>query len=561
MTKDLSRRTLIGAGIAAVGTAAVVGVETPAIAADVLPGFPSGITVRREVYKNWDGVVSTDPLWTCVPRNQAQVLAVVNWAHAAGYTVRARGYRHSWSPVTVEPGTRKTARVILVDTTAHLTAMSIPRAGRLRVEAGARMDAVLGYLNANGYSIAATPAPGDVTVGGVLAVNAHGTGVLAAGESPEANQNMGTMSNLVVTLTAAVWDAGRGEYRAKRFERNDPDIAPFLAHLGRAFVLEVTLQVMPAYSLRCRNYTDIPTRELFASPRVAGDRSLSALLDSAGRVGLIWYTFTDHPWVQRWDVTPDKPWTSRRTRGPYNYLFADNLPDPVPQLLGRLVSGQDWVAPAFGAAVITATRAGLTAALARDMWGPAKDFLNFVKPTTLRVSAGSHAIIVARADVQEVVHRFSEWMTAALARYRDRRQYPLNSCVEIRVTGVDDPAAVGIRGAVAPSLSAAAPVAGRPELDTVVWLDALTLPGTPHEYAFFEELEASLRTDYADLGVARPEWAKRWATTADGSWTDDDVIAETPALFPEWGSAVRTLSRYDPDRVFSSPLLDRLMPG
>ncbi|MGO3886671.1 MAG: cholesterol oxidase substrate-binding domain-containing protein [Mycetocola sp.] len=561
MPSELSRRALMGAGLAAIGTLTVIGVESPANAADVLPGFPSSVTIRREKYKNWDGVISTDPLWTCVPRNQSQIIAVVNWAHAHGYTVRARGYRHSWSPVTVDADTPRSARVLLVDTTEHLTAMSIPRQGQLRVEAGARMDTVMDYLHTNDYSLAAVPAPGDVTVGGVLAVNAHGTGITAVGEKPQPGQNMGTMSNLVTSITAIVWDSNAGEYRASRFGRSDPDCAVFLTHLGRAFILEVTLQLMPAYSLRCRNITDIHTRDLFASPETAGEDSLSALLDSSGRVGLIWYTFTDYPWIQRWDVTPIKPWTSRRTIGPYNYLFADNLPSPVPQLLGKVIAGQDWVAPAFGLAVLAATKTGLTATLARDMWGPAKNFLHFVKPTTLRVSAGSHAIVVARADIQAVVHRFGEWVDTALDRYRQRRQFPLNSCVEIRVTGIDDPAEVGVDGAVAPALSAAAPVEGRPELDTVVWLDALNLPGTPHEYEFFAELERHLRSDYTDLGVARPEWAKRWATTDDGSWTDAEVMAQIPELFPAWDWARDRLDHHDPHRIFTSPLLDRLMPS
>lgn len=530
-------------------------------AAEVLPGFPAGIPVQRDRFRNWDGVVVTDPLWTCVPRTPDDVVAIANWAKGAGYTVRPRGYRHSWSPLTVEAGTRAATKVLLVDTTVGLTTMAMAGADRVRVQAGARMDTLLNYLGRNGAALAGVPAPGDVTVGGVLAVNGHGTGIRAAGEKRVPGQSMGTLSNLVTSLTAVVWDRKAGRYVAQVFGREHPDAKAFLTGLGRVFLLEVTLQVMPDFTVRCRCSTDIPVTELFAPPARAGARSLTALLDAHGRVGVIWYAFTKQAWVQTWTLAPSKPLLSRPTIGPYNFPFADNLPSSVSSLLHQVVSGQDALAPAFGAAVLSATTLGLVATGATDMWGPARNFQHFVKPTTLTVSAGSHAVVVRRADVQRVVAEFAAWFSAALDRYAAAGRYPVNSCVEIRVTGVDDPAEVVVRGAEAPALSAAQPVDGRPELDTVVWLDALTLPGTPHEFEFFAEMEAFVRRNYAGYGVARPEWAKRWATTAAGPWTDATVMTrDIPAAFPGWEWVRATFDRYDPARLFSNPLLDRLMP-
>ena len=491
----------------------------------------------------------------------ADVVRIVNWAAAAGHTVRPTGFRHTWSPLTVLSHTPGDAPTILVDTTAHLTSKSIPALGRVKVGAGLRMDDLLDYLHRNGQALASAPAPGDVTVGGVLAINGHGTAIRAKGERRVPGQAIGTMSNLVTAFTAVVWDEAAGAYVAKEFDRSHPDAKAFLTGIGRVFLLDVTLQTMPAYSLRSESVTDIHVKDLFAAPATAGANSLSALLDTHGRVGLIWYTFTDYPWIQKWTVADKAPFWSRRTTGPYNYAFADNMPDALSGLIGQLVSGQDWVAPAFGQAVYAATNLGLAATGSRDMWGPAKDIIHFVKPTTLKVSAGSHAIVTRRADVQRVVHEFSTWFTTALAAYRDRGQYPVNSCVEIRVTGVDDPSEVDVPGAEAPSLSAARPVDGRPEYDTVVWLDALTLPGTAHEHTFFAEMEAFIRTNYAGYAVARPEWAKRWASTDAGPWTDAQVMSEEiPAAFPEWEWTRSTFDRYDPARLFSNPLLDRLMP-
>lgn len=340
-----------------------------------------------------------------------------------------------------------------------------------------------------------------------------------------------------------------------------PDAKAFLTGIGRVFLLDVTLQTMPAYNLRSESVTNIYSDLLFASPALVGPDSLSALIDRHGRVGLIWYTFTDYPWIQKWSVAPRCPLLSRPTRGPYNYPFADRLPDTVSALIGRIVSGEDWVAPAFGQAVLAATVTGLTASGARDIWGPSKDIIHFVRPTTLKVSAGSHAVVVRRADVQRVVHEFASWFTGALVDYRRRGKYPINSCVEIRVTGVDDPSEVDVPGAEAPALSAARPVDGRPELDTVVWLDGLTLPGTANEHEFFAEMEAFIRANYVGYAVARPEWAKRWATTDAGPWTDARVMAEDiPAAFPEWEWTRATFDRYDPSGLFRNELLDQLMP-
>lgn len=562
VTSGVSRRTLLRSAAAGAAGALLTGIETPALASDVLPEFPDGISVSRRTFENWDGVVTTEPLWTATPHNADDVVKIVNWAVEQGYTVRPTGFRHTWSPLTVMPREDSDTRTVLVDTTTHLTSMSIPQEHRVTVGAGTRMDTLLEYLHENGAALASAPAPGDVSVGGVLAVNGHGTAVHAAGEKRADGQVMGTMSNLVTEFTAVVWDEETGAYTARTFDRSHPDAKAFLTGIGRVFLLEVTLQTMDDYSLRCECVTHIPQQVLFAEPSKAGPNSLSSLLDRHGRVGLIWYTYTTFPWVQKWTVSPRKPLLSRKTRGPYNFPFADNLPDSATRLVSNIVSGAIHLAPTFGATVESITAAGLTASGARDMWGPAKDFLHFVKPTTLRVSAGSHAVVTRRADVQRVVHEFSTWFTSAQTRYRKRGKYPVNSCVEIRVTGVDTPAEVDVPGAEAPALSAARPVDGRPELDTVVWLDALTLPGTPDEYDFFAEMEEFIRSHYADYCVTRPEWAKRWATTTYGSWTDKHVMGEViPAVFPEWEWARSTFDRYDPHRLFTNDLLDRIMPA
>ncbi len=558
----VSRRAFLGRSAAAAAAATglvLVGFDRPARAAGALPGFPDSVPVHKAVFENWDGAIVTDALWTATPSTSADVVELCNWAHSNGWTVRPSGRRHTWSPLTVPAATSDGARVLLIDT-SKLAEMTLGADHRVQVGAGALMSDLLAYLSRNGRGVVSAPAPGDVTVGGVLAVGGHGTAIPAAGEKTGSGTTFGSVSNLVSAITAVVWDAAAGRYVARTVRRDHPDCAALMTHLGRAFVLDAELITVPEQFLRCQSRTDITADDLFAPPATAGPTALSNLIDAAGRVGIIWYAFTDRPWVQIWTPTSARPTASRHVDAPFNFTFADQLPDPVPRLLGRLIEGHGEVAPQFGPAMLAATEVGLDVTGTRDMWGAPKNFQHFVRPTTLRVTAASHVVVTARSELQSIVHDFTTVVRALLERYRARGQYPINGPVEIRVTGIDDPAHTGISGAAAPALSAAAPVDGHPEWDTAIWLDTLTLPGTAGHPEFYRDLEVEFFDRFpAGRGRVRPEWAKRWAHTPAGAWTDahtlDTVI---PRAFDQWDNAVRTLARLDPHRLFTTDLLDRL---
>lgn len=125
------------------------------------------------------------------------------------------------------------------------------------------------------------------------------------------------------------------------------------------------------------------------------------------------------------------------------------------------------------------------------------------------------------------------------------------------MTGIDTPDQV-VGAAEAPALSAAAPVPGHPEYDTVVWLDALTLPGTPGEYEAYADIEKFIWSNYSSYAHVRPEWAKRWATSSAGPWTDSARIADTRDSFDRWDWASGVLTKYDPHRLFTTDLLERI---
>ena len=235
---------------------------------------------------------------------------MVNWAWQQGWTVRARGCSHGWSPLTIPEGTEADAPVLLVDTVPDLTGLSLESTAPAAVRAGAgvTLETLLGFLEDHGLGLTATPAPGDLTLGGALAIDAHGTAVPADGESRLPGHTYGSLSNLVLSLTAVVWDADSDAYVLRTYDRDDADGAALLTHLGRALVTEVVLRAGANTNLRCVSRTDIPAAELFAAPGGdSGGRTFASFLDESGRAEAIWFAFTEFPWLKVWSVAPTKP--------------------------------------------------------------------------------------------------------------------------------------------------------------------------------------------------------------------------------------------------------------
>ena len=537
----------------------------------VPPDFPAAIALYRQHYKNWAGDIAVDEVWTCAPRSPDEAVQVVNWGRAHGYKVRPRGMMHNWSPLTMAAVTPDCAPILLVDTTRYLTAVSVdptswPRS--VTAQTGVTMEALLTRLEAAGLGMTAVPAPGDLTLGGVLAIDGHGTAVPAAGEARPPGHTYGSVSNQLLSLTAVVFDAALQRYVLRTFTRTDPEMAPLMVHLGRAFIVEARLQVGTNQRLRCQSRMDIPASELFAPPGTDG-RTFASFLDRAGRAEAIWFPFTDRPWLKVWSVAPVKPLLSRWVAGPFNYVFSDNLPGEITDLIAAIVQGQTALTPLFGQTQAKISALGLAATLSLDLWGWSKDLLLYVKPTTLRVTANGYAVLTRRANVQRTLHLFTDFYLSRLAAWQRSGRYPMNGPVEIRVTGLDQPGDVALPGAVAPALSAARPRPDHPEWDVAVWFDILTLPGTPYANAFYREIEQWMLANFSDGQAAvRPEWSKGWGYSDTAAWDDATVLGRTvPQAYRDgqpsgqrWDDAQAALNRHDPHRVFSSPLLDRLLP-
>jgi FAD/FMN-containing dehydrogenase len=576
---DWSRRRFLGATVATAAAGAVAGwlpafrVEAGSSQAScaVPPGFPSSIPLYQQAYQNWSEEIVIDALWTCAPRTPQDLVTLANWAAAAGYRLRPRGSMHGWAPLTVAAGSGCDTQVVLADTTQYLTAISTNAGASpptVTSQAGATLDELLAAMETAGLGFTATPAPGDVTVGGMLAIDGHGTAVPAIGETRAPGQTYGSLSNRILSLTAVVWDPGSSQYVLRTFQRGDDDIRPLLTHLGRSLVSEVTLQAGANMRLRCQSLLDITAAEMFG-PAGSTGRTLASFVDSAGRVEAIWYPFTQKPWLKVWSLCPVQPATAREVTQPYNYPFSDIIPEPASNLAKSLIEGETAAAPAFGQAQYDVTVAGLLAPPSYDLWGWSKNLLVYIRPSTLRVTANGTVVLTSRANIQQVVNDFYNQYQAQVAAYQTQGLYPINGPVEIRVSGLDQTQDVDLPGATCPLLSAIKPRPDHPEWDVAVWFDCLTFPGTANSFQFYAELEQWFYANYSgDYAMVRPEWSKGWAYTNTAGWANAGMLgqvipaAQSAGQDPgdDFAAACAALDRYDPYRIFASPLLDALAP-
>jgi FAD/FMN-containing dehydrogenase len=570
-----TRRAFLAASAGAAATGAVGWVptfEVPAGAQSTIPvppDFPKSIRLYQQGFENWSEEIILENAWTCAPASADDVVTLANWAAFRSYEVRARGKMHAWSPLTIPVGSPGVG-LVLADTTQSLTSVTIDEASSpptVTAQTGVTMDRLLQVLEDAGLGLTAHPAPGDVTLGGILAIDGHGTAIPAVGETRTTGHTYGSVSNLIVSLRAVVWNSGVGRYELQSFNRDDPAIQPFLTHLGRAFVTDVTLQVGANTRLRCQSYTDIPTSQLFG-PAGSSPLTYDSFLEQAGRVEAIWYPFTDNPWLKVWSVAPAKPPESRFVSRPYNYVFADVIPKPISNLAKEILSGNVRVTPDFAQAEYAVSVAGLAATMTSDIWGWAKDVLLYVKPSTVRFTANGYAVLTSRSEVQSTIHQFFSALTFLLSAYQARGEFPLNGPVEIRVTGLDAPSDVDIPLAHSPQLTALRPRRDHPEWDVAVWFDVLTLPGTPLAHEAYRAIEQWFFSTFdGTTAMVRPEWSKGWAYTSTAAWSDPEMLSTTipdalrvgQSVGDNWDSAVAALTAADPHRVFTNAFLNELL--
>ncbi|CAG7719742.1 unnamed protein product, partial [Allacma fusca] len=546
--------------------------------ADLKPptGFPLKLSLT--IFSNWAHDIVKCSVWTAYPENGNEVVAAANWAMFNKYDLHASGNMHNWSPLTLADSEHhptlfscgignetivqqlfphQPARVILLKTSA-LNKIEVsstrPEDSFFWSEPGVLMEHVLQKLEGRNLGLLSFPAPGNMTIGGVLAVGGHGTGVPATGETLSKGHSFGSLSNLIISFTAVVYNKSLGKYTLKEFTRSEPEAKALLINLGRTFVTNFTLRAGPLQYLRCRSYIDIPASKLFAASE--GANSISRMLNMYGRLEVILFPFTTHPWLKVWSVEPVKPRLSREVISPYNYPFTNSIPESVSLVIKAMMEHHLYnFTRLIGKTQYACTVAGLVATSSFDIWGSSKNTLLYVKTSTLRYHENGYAVVTDRASVQRVVHEIYVFFNSLLLSYEARDLYPINGPIEIRITGLDTPEDVLIEGAVGAALSSVQLVDGS-NFDTAVWVALSTYIKSPSCGSFLQEFEEFLfRTFNGQRAVTRVEWSKGWALTSDGPWTnkrffDEQVKNSLPLA--NYKYSMDTMEEYDPYFVFTN---------
>jgi hypothetical protein len=477
------------------------------------------------------------------------------------------------------PGTIQSSKTVLVDTSGLKLKETKWVNGQPQVMLGTgwTLQDATAYLetipnpsapngSAPGYSFCNMPAPGSLTLGGILAIGGHGTSV-----PTEANPGpglMGCISNLVADMVLVAWDTTQEEYTLQHWYRaqSSVPVSAFLVHLGRAFITAVTLIPVPNYYMQVTS--DFPDMaDVMADPnsKPVPPSAFGTLLDEFGRIEVIWFPYQekdkDKAWVQRgqqfatrqgppaedpfnWMKVPE--WLSNGFR---NGLHSD--PSGTPGL-------QRW---ALDVTQKNAARTLNGTAPQREIW---------VLDDTMLMSACGYTVQLPRGEVQAALHAFHLQFTSMLADFEGNKdpmlRYPVNGPVEIRCTTIDyqDDLKLG-PNAKAPALAMTHSVDPKNGNDTVLWVEVLTFPGTPGSGPFFAALEEWMRDTWikGTNWVLRPEWSKGWAYTESGPWTDTWVMGTwIPSVYEEasdgmnFAYAKQALADADPHKLFHNSFLD-----
>lgn len=581
----MSRRKFIGGAVAtAAATTVLPGCKFVAGSGSNTipepPQFPLDIELYQKSFINWAREVKIAGVWFCAPKTGEDVVTVANWAKDHGYRLRPVGSGHGFAP-TLMPRGHSGENVVLIDTHEYMNAIEVnpdDSVKSVRCDAGAYLEDICAELEQYDLGLYHTTAPGGVSIAGVLAMNAHGAAVPKMGESLQPGHSWGTLSNLILSLTAVAWDESTQQYTLKTYQRNQLEIAPLLTSLSRAFITSVTIQVGPNLKIRLLSRTDLTVDELLAKPEHETENSFSNISNEYGTADILYYPFTaeNRVWLKTWTVTPEKPESSREVFEPYVLSGGVNMPAWQADALASALRTFPRFVPQYNTASVN----GITDLMANeepdtkinDVWGSAYTTTLYVQPQTPRLTVAAWGVIVARNNVQRALAEWYEYFTELVEEFRSRGLYPYTGPVELRAHGVEKTEDVLMEGAVEPTLSGARAHPDHPDKDTIIWFAINNNVDQPEAQEFNTRLEQWFYSNYASYGLVRPEWTKCYAYTADGdfggAWTNQEILTEVyPKTWSEgypednnWHTAAAQFKAMDPHGVFSNAHLDKLFP-
>jgi hypothetical protein len=312
--------------------------------------FPTACEKRDDYkFENWDETTQCAGLVFAMPKTAGQIEAVCEWAVKYGAKVRPAGSHHNWSPITVDNVRDKDGKaavtadlVVEVGFKEHMNkvidvvpsktgsdAVCVVQPGITIEELTDKLEKWNDGKNGDiGYGFVNTPGALPLTLGGMVAIGAHGNSVPVDGGAKEGEY--GSFSSLVVACKAIVWDAAAKKYAEKPFSSAAGDLAPFMTNFGRCCITEFSIRVEKNYTMRCQSFFDVTKAVLFAPPARNADGSVTNPegsfawhIGQTGRLETIAFPFTKRPWVKKWSVCPTKPAESKEVTQCDNYKFSD----------------------------------------------------------------------------------------------------------------------------------------------------------------------------------------------------------------------------------------------
>ncbi len=241
------------------------------------PALAPDTTAGPRVWTNWARTVTAFPGSVHLPAGRAAVIEVVRGVAERGSRLKVVGAGQSPSGIAApDPATdlvslSRHSRVLDLDVTRD----------EVTVEAGIRIDALVGFLAARGWAL---PTLGAVaqTVAGALSTAGHGSGD-------------GSLDRYVSALEL-VDAAGRVHQLSPDTDRSAFDASrPGLGALG--VLTAATLRLVPAFTL-CATVTAVRLDRALAE--------MDSLVD-AERARLFWYPHTDRVLVWRAHRTAQAP--------------------------------------------------------------------------------------------------------------------------------------------------------------------------------------------------------------------------------------------------------------
>jgi FAD/FMN-containing dehydrogenase len=237
-------------------------------------------------WSNWSGSVTCQPAQLAMPASEAEVIALVQQAHAAGTKVRVFGSGHSFVPLCATGDA-----LLSLDCLAGIESVDAER-GEAVIRAGSKLHDLGEPLREHGLALANQ---GDVDVqslAGAVSTGTHGTGPA-----------LGSISTQVVGLRLV---AGDGRVIECSREGDSGRFSALGVSLGACGVLTaIRLRLLPAYNLHERVW-----REPIAECLTRLDERILA----TRHFEFFWYPTTDLALVKTLEPTAAEP-SARRSLG------------------------------------------------------------------------------------------------------------------------------------------------------------------------------------------------------------------------------------------------------